>query len=125
LEEVQWLLPCWIGLIITGVLGYESWPSSSHALSCKIAGAKSQVSSPVLTLTNFRVNAILPGLLLSECTLLVCYANSGGLKYGDETIEAYKQLAPLKQATEMDDCADAYVMMAKNGKYNALSLIVK
>jgi hypothetical protein len=39
----------------------------------------------------------------------------GGLKYGDEIIEAQKQLAPLKDATDMGDCADAFVMMAKNG----------
>jgi hypothetical protein len=47
------------------------------------------------------------------------------LKYGHEVIEAYKQGAPLKQATEMDDCGDAYVMMAKNGIYIASSLTVK
>lgn len=39
----------------------------------------------------------------------------GGLKYGNEMIEAHKQLAPLKAATDMGDCADAFVMLAKNG----------
>jgi len=40
---------------------------------------------------------------------------TGGLKYGPEVIEGHKQLAPLKDATDMADCADAYVMIAKNG----------
>jgi hypothetical protein len=39
----------------------------------------------------------------------------GGLKYGDEMINDMKQLAPLKTATDMGDCADAFVMLAKNG----------
>lgn len=39
----------------------------------------------------------------------------GGLKYGEAIIEEHKQLAPLKAATDMGDCADAFVMMAKNG----------
>jgi hypothetical protein len=46
----------------------------------------------------------------------------GGLKYGDEIIEAQKQLAPLRSATDMGDCADAFVMMAKNGEYRSYSL---
>jgi hypothetical protein len=29
-------------------------------------------------------------------------------------IEAQKQLAPLKSATDMGDCANAFVMLAKN-----------
>jgi len=40
---------------------------------------------------------------------------SGGLKYGEAMIEAFKQLAPLKDATDMADCAEAFVMIAKNG----------
>jgi len=40
----------------------------------------------------------------------------GGLKYGDEIIDGMKQLAPLKDATDMGDCADAFVMLAKNGE---------
>lgn len=47
----------------------------------------------------------------------------GGLKYGDEIIEAQKQLAPLKSATNMGDCADAFVMLAKNGTYSMISLL--
>jgi hypothetical protein len=40
---------------------------------------------------------------------------AGGLKYGNEAIEGMKQLAPLKSATDMADCADGFVMLAKSG----------
>jgi hypothetical protein len=39
----------------------------------------------------------------------------GGLKCGDEFIEAQKQLAPLKAATDVADFADPYLILAKNG----------
>jgi hypothetical protein len=39
----------------------------------------------------------------------------GGLKYGESIIDEHKQLSPLKAATDIGDCADAFVMMAKNG----------
>jgi hypothetical protein len=45
----------------------------------------------------------------------------GGLKYGDEFIEAQKQLAPLKSVTDMGDCADAFVMLAKSGMQSMIS----
>ena len=32
-------------------------------------------------------------------------------------IEAQKQLAPLKDVTDMADCADVFVMLAKNGAH--------
>ena len=38
------------------------------------------------------------------------------LKYGDELIEEMKQLTPLKDTTDIGDCADAFVMLAKNGE---------
>ncbi|KAK7522220.1 short chain dehydrogenase/reductase [Phyllosticta citriasiana] len=51
-----------------------------------------------------RVNAVLPGLLLTEW----------GEKYPPETIEAMKEKAALKSVTDLQDCADAYVMLVKN-----------
>jgi len=35
-----------------------------------------------------------------------------------------KQLAPLKDATDMGDCADAFIMLAKNGEFPLLSMQV-
>jgi len=102
-------------MIITGSISATVAAGSSMAYSVTKAGqahltrclAKSQ--GPKV-----KVNAILPGLLLSEW----------GLKYGPEVIEAYKQGAPLKQATDMADCGDAYVMMAKNGSITGSTLTI-
>ena len=47
--------------------------------------------------------------------LLLLELIKGGLKYGDQIINDMKQMAPLKATTDMGDCADAFVMLAKNG----------
>ncbi|KAK8167981.1 short chain dehydrogenase/reductase [Phyllosticta citrichinensis] len=51
-----------------------------------------------------RVNAVLPGLLLTDW----------GEMYPPEAIEAMKEKSALKSVTDLQDCADAYVMLAKN-----------
>ncbi|OCK81467.1 NAD(P)-binding protein [Lepidopterella palustris CBS 459.81] len=51
-----------------------------------------------------RINAVLPGLLLTEW----------GLKYSSEHIQMIKNNAVLKMETDLNDCANAYVMIAKN-----------
>ncbi|KAF2223642.1 hypothetical protein BDZ85DRAFT_261949 [Elsinoe ampelina] len=51
-----------------------------------------------------RINAVLPGLLLTEW----------GLEYGDERIKALRDAAALKKEVDMTDCADVFVMLAKN-----------
>ncbi|MCJ1404134.1 hypothetical protein MMC11_007359 [Xylographa trunciseda] len=51
-----------------------------------------------------RINAVLPGLLLTEW----------GEQFGEERIKQVKEKAVLKQETLLDDCADAFIMAAKN-----------
>ncbi|KAI9674354.1 MAG: hypothetical protein M1829_003756 [Trizodia sp. TS-e1964] len=51
-----------------------------------------------------RVNAVLPGLLLTDW----------GEKFGEEKINAIKERSVLKKETELEDCADAFVMAARN-----------
>ncbi|PNS20036.1 hypothetical protein CAC42_1483 [Sphaceloma murrayae] len=51
-----------------------------------------------------RINAVLPGLLLTEW----------GLEYGDVRIKALKDAAALKKEVDMTDCANVFVMLAKN-----------
>ncbi|KAK5688834.1 hypothetical protein LTS10_000812 [Elasticomyces elasticus] len=65
-----------------------------HLMKCvaKVAGEKA------------RINAVLPGLLLTDW----------GNEYGPERINALKEAAVLKKETELGDCADAYIMLAKN-----------
>jgi len=61
-----------------------------------------------------RVNAILPGLLLTEW----------GLRYSKEDIEDMKENAALKQETLLDDCVEAYVSTAKNSSMTGAAMIV-
>ncbi|KAF2399098.1 NAD(P)-binding protein, partial [Trichodelitschia bisporula] len=51
-----------------------------------------------------RVNAVLPGLLLTEW----------GLGYPPAAIAALNERAVLKRPTDLEDCADAFIMLAKN-----------
>jgi len=61
-----------------------------------------------------RVNAVLPGLLLTDW----------GMKYSPEHIEQMKGLAKLKQETKLDDCADAFIAAAKNTSMTAQKIQV-
>jgi len=51
-----------------------------------------------------RVNAVLPGLLLTEW----------GQKYPAARIEALKEAAWLQIATDLEDCAQSFVDIARN-----------
>ncbi|KAL6229830.1 hypothetical protein BDW75DRAFT_234892 [Aspergillus navahoensis] len=51
-----------------------------------------------------RVNAVLPGLLLTDW----------GLRFPKEKIEAYRAKTPLNALPELEDTADAYINTAKN-----------
>jgi len=53
---------------------------------------------------NVRINAVLPGLLLTEW----------GLNYSPEMLAAIKDKAALKRETDLDDCANMYVHLAEN-----------
>jgi len=61
-----------------------------------------------------RVNTVLPGLLLTEW----------GLKYPQERIDQIKSMAVLKHETYLDDCVDAFVMLAKNTSMTGMRIQV-
>lgn len=61
-----------------------------------------------------RVNTVLPGLLLTEW----------GLKYSTERIDAIKNQAALKHETYLQDCADAFIMLAKNTSMTGMRIQV-
>ncbi|KAF2027860.1 short chain dehydrogenase/reductase [Setomelanomma holmii] len=61
-----------------------------------------------------RVNTVLPGLLLTEW----------GLKYSEERIQQVKNAAALKHETFLDDCVDAFVMLAKNTSMTGMRIQV-
>ncbi len=53
---------------------------------------------------DIQVNAIAPGLLLTRW----------GVKFGEERIRQIEQQLPLKRITPLEDCAAAYIMLARN-----------
>ncbi|KAJ9642512.1 hypothetical protein H2201_007909 [Coniosporium apollinis] len=61
-----------------------------------------------------RVNAVLPGLLLTEW----------GSKYSEEAIKAMEEKAALKKVTDLDDCAEAFIAVAKNGSMTGQKITV-
>ncbi|KAI9664757.1 MAG: hypothetical protein M1821_006205 [Bathelium mastoideum] len=61
-----------------------------------------------------RVNAVLPGLLLTEW----------GLLYSEERINAMKEAAKLKKETDLDDCANTFIMLAKNTSITGMKIQV-
>ncbi|KAL3472779.1 hypothetical protein BJX99DRAFT_209053 [Aspergillus californicus] len=61
-----------------------------------------------------RANAVLPGLLLTEW----------GLRFPSEKIELYKSKAPLNIVPELDDAANAYIMLAKNSSMTGQAIQV-
>lgn len=61
-----------------------------------------------------RVNAVCPGLMLTEW----------GAKYPVEKIEVMENKAVLKKTTDMDDCANTFVWLAKNESITGQKVIV-
>jgi enoyl-[acyl-carrier-protein] reductase (NADH) len=47
-----------------------------------------------------------------------------GLKYPAERIETIKNMAALKHETYLEDCADAFVMLAKNSSMTGMRIQV-
>jgi len=61
-----------------------------------------------------RINAILPGLLLTEW----------GLQYGKEVIDGLKERAALKHETLLDDCVETFISAARNTSMTGQQIIV-
>ncbi|PYH46105.1 putative NADP(+)-dependent dehydrogenase [Aspergillus saccharolyticus JOP 1030-1] len=89
--------------------------TSSTAVTCIDSSAVSRLLSLELGLhlmkclaqnqgSKARVNAMLPGILLTEW----------GMRFPPEAIEAYKNRVVLKKTADLDDTANAYVMLAQN-----------
>ncbi|ODM23508.1 hypothetical protein SI65_01097 [Aspergillus cristatus] len=53
---------------------------------------------------NVRVNSVLPGLLLTDW----------GNRFPHEKIQGYKDISVLKKVPELEDTANAYIMLAQN-----------
>lgn len=79
-----------------------------------------------------RVNTVLPGLLLTEWVRYFLHLDLWqwkvdvyqGLKYSPERIEQLKSMAVLKHETYLQDCVDAFVMLAKNTSMTGMRIQV-
>jgi len=61
-----------------------------------------------------RVNAVLPGLLLTEW----------GLLYPAERVESMKNKAALKKVTDLEDCAQSYLDIARNASMTGQAVAI-
>jgi len=101
-------------LISSSVAGIAPSGSSMAYSVTKAAGLQLMKCLAFTQGPKIRVNAVLPGLLLTEW----------GLKYPKEDQESIKQRAALKQETKLDDCADAYIAAAKNASQTGQQIVV-
>ncbi|UKZ81752.1 hypothetical protein TrVFT333_009524 [Trichoderma virens FT-333] len=91
-------------LITSSVAGASQGGSSMAYSVTKAAGLQLMKNLAYTQGPKIRINAILPGLLLTEW----------GQRFGAENIEAYKSVSTLRRETDLDDCADAFISAAKN-----------
>ncbi|KIW49077.1 hypothetical protein PV05_10791 [Exophiala xenobiotica] len=91
-------------LITSSIAGSTQTGSSMAYSTTKAAGLHLMKCLAATQGPKIRVNAILPGQLLTDW----------GMQFSDEQIEAEKKQAVLRHETFLDDCADAYVSAAKN-----------
>lgn len=102
-------------MITTGSIAAVSQGGSSMPYAVTKAAQLQLVKCLAVTVgPKIRVNTVLPGLLLTEW----------GLKYPAERIETIKNMAALKHETYLDDCADAFVMLAKNSSMTGMRIQV-
>ncbi|KAF2745714.1 short-chain dehydrogenase/reductase-like protein SDR [Sporormia fimetaria CBS 119925] len=101
--------------ITTGSIAGNSQAGSSMAYAVTKA-AQIQLIKCLATTQGpkIRVNTVLPGLLLTEW----------GLRYSEEVIDATKKRAPLQHETFLQDCADAFVMLARNTSMTGMKVQV-
>ncbi|OQV08844.1 hypothetical protein CLAIMM_13059 [Cladophialophora immunda] len=101
-------------IISSSVAGISCSGSSMGYSVTKAAGLHLMKCLATTQGPKIRINAVLPGLLLTEW----------GLRYSDERIKAVKNAAALKQETLLDDCADAYISLAKNTSITGQEIVV-
>ncbi|KAF3067525.1 hypothetical protein CFAM422_008527 [Trichoderma lentiforme] len=91
-------------LITSSVAGTTQAGSSMAYSVTKAAGLHLMKNLAYTQGPKIRINAILPGLLLTEW----------GQQFGGANIEAIKSVSTLRRETDLDDCADLFITAAKN-----------
>ncbi|KAF2279657.1 short chain dehydrogenase/reductase [Westerdykella ornata] len=102
-------------LITTGSIAGNSQGGSSMAYAVTKA-AQIQLIKCLATTQGpkIRINTVLPGFLRTEW----------GLRYPQETIDFVIDKAALKHETYLQDCADAFIMLAKNTSMTGMKVQV-
>ncbi|KAL7794286.1 NADP(+)-dependent dehydrogenase [Trichoderma ceciliae] len=101
-------------LITSSVAGVANSGSSMAYSVTKAAGLQLMKNLAYTQGPKIRINAILPGLLLTEW----------GQRFGADTIEAIKGASTLRHETDLDDCADAFISAAKNTSMTGQQIII-
>ncbi|KAM0263728.1 hypothetical protein ACHAQJ_001042 [Trichoderma viride] len=101
-------------LITSSVAGVSNRGSSMAYSVSKAAGLQLMKNLAFTQGPKIRVNAILPGLMLTEW----------GQRFGPDIIEAIKGASTLRHETDLDDCADAFVSAAKNTSMTGQEIII-
>ncbi|KEF53314.1 alcohol dehydrogenase [Exophiala aquamarina CBS 119918] len=101
-------------LISSSVAGITTGGSSMGYAVTKAAGLHLMKCMAFTQGPKIRLNAVLPGLLLTEW----------GQKYGEDRIKANINMTALKHETYLDDCADAFIASAKNTSQTGQQIVV-
>lgn len=101
-------------IITSSVAGVSTGGSSMGYSVTKAAGLHLMKCLAATQGPKLRINAVLPGLLLTEW----------GLKYGEERAKFFKEKAVLKTETDLDDCADIFVSIAQNKSMTGQQIVV-
>lgn len=98
----------------TSIAGLRPTGSSIAYCASKAAMIHLTTCLSLALAPDIRVNSVAPGLLLTRW----------GGKFGDEQIEAIKKVTPLNQVTSIEDCAAAFVMLARNGSITGETIVI-
>ncbi|UKZ89676.1 putative secondary metabolism biosynthetic enzyme [Trichoderma asperellum] len=101
-------------LITSSVAGISNRGSSMAYSVSKAAGLQLMKNLAFTQGPKIRVNAILPGLMLTEW----------GQRFGPEIIEKVKGASTLKRETDLDDAADAFISAAKNASMTGQEIVI-
>ncbi|KAM0480238.1 hypothetical protein ACHAPX_004065 [Trichoderma viride] len=101
-------------LITSSIAGISNRGSSMAYSVTKAAGLQLMKNLALTQGPRIRVNAILPGLMLTEW----------GQRFGPEMIEKVKSASTLKRETDLDDTADVFISAAKNFSMTGQEIVI-
>ncbi|KAK1238129.1 hypothetical protein MKX08_002708 [Trichoderma sp. CBMAI-0020] len=100
--------------ISSTIQGISNRGSSMAYSVTKAAGLQLMKNLALTQGPKIRVNAILPGLMLTEW----------GQRFGPEMIEKVKCASTLKRETDLDDTADVFISAAKNTSMTGQQIVI-